>query len=377
MYLPHLLPLALAAYVSAEALSTVLAASSASLSTLSSLLAGVPDLVQALSTAQNITILAPSNNAFTKLLSRNPKAAELMQNTRALTGVLQYHVLLGKMPASQFSTTPSFAATMLGTPFANVTGGQRVELAKVNNTAMIFSGFKQPAMVTTADVEFDGGIIHIIDTVLTVPASPSLTAINTGLTSLAGALTSVQLDTGVNQLTDATIFAPSNEAFKAIGSAAGSLQSQDVVNILAYHVLAQQVRFSPDLLTGSPRSFMTIQGTNLTVRSENGQLFVNSARVLVADILTTNGVVHVIDNVLNPGNTTATPDASATSQAPAFSGVTPVLDAPFTSGVVPTATFVPASVPLTAGSAASATAPRMAGLVACAVGAAAVLMASL
>ncbi|KAK0733689.1 FAS1 domain-containing protein [Lasiosphaeria miniovina] len=373
MYLPHLLPLALAAYVSAEALSTVLAASSASLSTLSSLLTGVPDLVQALSTAQNITILAPSNNAFTKLLSRNPKAAELMQNTRALTGVLQYHVLLGKIPASQFSTTPSFAATMLGTPFANVTGGQRVELAKVNNTAMIFSGFKQPAM----DVEFDGGIIHIIDTVLTVPASPSLTAINTGLTSLAGALASVQLDTGVNQLTDATIFAPSNEAFKAIGSAAGSLQSQDVVNILAYHVLAQQVRFSPDLLTGSPRSFMTIQGTNLTVRSENGQLFVNSARVLVADILTTNGVVHVIDNVLNPGNTTATPDASATSQAPAFSGVTPVLDAPFTSGVVPTATFVPASVPLTAGSAAPATAPGMAGLVVCAVGAAAVLMASL
>ncbi|KAK3393119.1 FAS1 domain-containing protein [Podospora didyma] len=373
MYLSRLfLPLVFTVHVSSEALGSVLTASSASLSTLSSLLAGVPDVVQLLSTARNITILAPSNNAFTKLLARNPRAAELMQNPRLLTGVLQYHVLAGRVPASEFSTTPKFMPTMLTAPFANVTGGQRVELARVNETSMIFSGYKQSAMVTTADVEFDGGLIHIIDTVLTVPATPGSTAVNTGLTSLAGALQRVQLLDGLNLLTDATIFAPSNDAFEAIGSALNTLSLNDLSSILGYHVLATpgQVRFSTDLLVlDNPRNLTSIQGQNITIRRENGQLFVNSARVLIADILTTNGVVHVIDNVLNPLNASATPIPSATTQAPAFSGVSSVIDSPFTSGIVPTATFIPATVPLSnsapgAGAPLASKAPYMAIMVA-------------
>ncbi len=100
-----------------------------------------------LSTTQNITIFAPSNNAFTKLLQRNPNAAQLMSNPNLLTGVLQYHVLQGKLVANDFANQPKFAATMLTQPFANVTGGQKVELAKVNNTAMLFGGYKQGSVV--------------------------------------------------------------------------------------------------------------------------------------------------------------------------------------------------------------------------------------
>jgi transforming growth factor-beta-induced protein len=114
------------------------------------LLGTVPDLAQALSTIQNVTILAPSNDAFSRLMSRNPMSAQLMRDPRLLTGVLQYHVLMGNLPSSGFSTTPKFAPSLLTTPFANVTGNQKVELVKVNNTAMIFSGFKQMAMVVTA-----------------------------------------------------------------------------------------------------------------------------------------------------------------------------------------------------------------------------------
>ncbi|KAK3363630.1 FAS1 domain-containing protein [Lasiosphaeria hispida] len=354
MHLSRLLPLGFAAYVSAQALSAVLSTNSATLSTLSSLLATVPDLVQTLSGAQNITIFAPSNEAFSKLLARNPRSAELMRNPRLLTGVLQYHVLVGRTPASEFSTTPKFPTTMLTAPFANVTGGQKLEIAMVNNTAMVFSGYKQAAMVTVPDVAFDGGVIHVIDTVLTVPATPGQTAINTGLTSLAGALTNAQLADGLDALVDVTIFAPSNDAFEAIGSAVGTLDTQALANILAYHVVSGQVRFSTDLLTAAnPLLVLTAQGGNITVRRENGQLFVNSARVLIADILTTNGVVHIIDNVLNPSNTTATPNAAATTQAPAFSGVSSVVDSPFTAGIVPTTTFVPATVPLNKGAAAA------------------------
>lgn len=114
------------------------------------LLTLVPDVVQILSTAQNITILAPSDTAFANLLARNPRSAELMSNPRALAGVLQYHVLAGRLLSTDFSTAPKFPSTLLTAPFANVTGGQRVILATVNGTASVFSGYKQAARVVTA-----------------------------------------------------------------------------------------------------------------------------------------------------------------------------------------------------------------------------------
>ncbi|KAK3996990.1 methyltransferase TYW3-domain-containing protein [Cladorrhinum sp. PSN332] len=344
MRLAHLLSLGLAADVSAQALTAVLTSNNATLSTLTSLLTLVPDVVQILSTAQNVTILAPSDAAFASLMARNPRSAELMRNPRALAGVLQYHVLTGRLLSTDFSATPKFPATLLSTPFANVTGGQRVQLALVNNTARVFSGFKQMASVVTADVQFDGNnVIHIIDTVLTVPASPGQTAINTGLTSLAGALTSTRLLNGVNSLSDITIFAPSNEAFRAIGSAVGSISTQDLANILGYHVLTGRVRFSTDLLAADQMVVPTLQGQNITIRRDGSQVFVNSAKVVLADVITANGVVHVLDNVLNPSNTTATPDPSATVQAPAFAGVSAAANPPFTSGIVPTTTLIPAT----------------------------------
>ncbi len=107
-------------------------------------------MTQTLSTAQNITVFAPSNDAFTKLLQRNPNAAKLMNTPNLLTGVLQYHVLAGKTVANDFNVRPRFAQTMLAQPFANVTGGQKVELVKVNNAAMLFGGYKQASTVTTA-----------------------------------------------------------------------------------------------------------------------------------------------------------------------------------------------------------------------------------
>ena len=114
------------------------------------LLALVPDVVQTLSKAQNITILAPSNAAFVNLMARNPRSAELMRNPKALAGVLQYHVLVGRLLSGDFSPTPKFPSTLLTAPFANVTNGQKAGLVMVNGTAKVFSGYKQVATVATA-----------------------------------------------------------------------------------------------------------------------------------------------------------------------------------------------------------------------------------
>ena len=150
--------------------------------------------------------------------------------------------------------------------------------------------------IAPQDVMFDGGnVVHVIDTVLTVPATPGQTAVNTGLTSLAGALTAAGLVDAINSLTDVTILAPSNDAFRAIGSALGSLTTPDLVGILGYHVLPNGVRFITDLLGADQITLTTLQGSNITVRRDGAQVFVNSARVVLADVLTSNGVVHVLD----------------------------------------------------------------------------------
>lgn len=81
------------------------------------------------------------------------------------------------------------------------------------------------------------GVIHIIDKVLTIPESPSDTAIAAGLSSLAGALIKANLVDTVDNLKDVTIFAPANAAFQAIGSGLANISNEDLSSILTYHVV--------------------------------------------------------------------------------------------------------------------------------------------
>ncbi len=142
------------------------------------------------------------------------------------------------------------------------------------------------------NIKFNGGVIHIIDTVLTIPASDSATAVAAGLTSLASALTTANLVSTVNGLKDVTIFAPSNAAFGAIGSALGNISISQLTSILTYHVVVGTVGYSTLL---SNTTLKTVNGANVTITVEDGSVFVNSAKVIIPNVLVSNGVVHVID----------------------------------------------------------------------------------
>lgn len=179
------------------------------------------------------------------------------------------------------------------------------------------------------------GVVHVIDRFLTVPANVSTTAVAANLTSVTGALRTANLVEAVDTTPDVTIFAPNNEAFQNIGSALNNASSEDLTSILTYHVVEGTVGYSSSLTNTTLR---TLNGAELTITVSNGTVYVNSARVVTPDVLVANGVVHVIDNVLNPANATATPDPSMSTQMPAFSGASSVTDVPFTSGVpTPTA----------------------------------------
>lgn len=118
----------------------------------------MPQFTQALTMQSNVTILAPSNDAFEQAMKAMPT---LTNDMNMVTALLQYHIISGVMMSSAFTETPQFVSTYMGMPFAMVTGNQKLELVKMDNMAMIFSGFKQMSSVSKADITFDGGVVHV------------------------------------------------------------------------------------------------------------------------------------------------------------------------------------------------------------------------
>lgn len=97
-----------------------------------------------------------------------------------------------------------------------------------------------------------------------------------------------------------TVFAPTDDAFAALGSTVDDLlkpENKDKLTaILTYHVVPGKV-MSGDLTDDMMAA--TVQGEDITIDLDNGAM-VNDAKVVTADIETSNGVIHVIDKVILP-----------------------------------------------------------------------------
>ncbi|KAF1947847.1 beta-Ig-H3/Fasciclin [Clathrospora elynae] len=296
-------------------------------------------VLQQLSGLTNITILAPSNAAFGEV--DNETLSSLTSNQGLLTALLQYHVLNGTYLASAITNSSVFVPSSLTNPlFTNVTGGQVVEANSNDGNVTFYSGLLSNSSVTTADVNFTGGVIHIIDRLLVLPENAADTLSAASLTSLRGALNATDLVSTVNDTPNITVFAPSNEAIQDIGSALANLTTQQITDILTYHVVTTgDIGYSSKLKNGT--TLKTANGNDLTVTIGDGGIFVNNARVVTSDILIANGVLHVIDEVLNPTNQTIASDSSSEGE-PVFEGAMPASDVPFTSGQpTPTTTISP------------------------------------
>ncbi len=99
-----------------------------------------------------------------------------------------------------------------------------------------------------------------------------------------------------------TVFAPTNEAFSAIPAATleGLMKPEmkaDLTKILTYHVVAGALK-AADLTDG--QELTTVQGQKLKVSVKDGKVMINGATVTIADVVSSNGVTHVIDGVLMP-----------------------------------------------------------------------------
>ena len=137
------------------------------------------------------------------------------------------------------------------------------------------------------------------------PAPKSIVDVAVGSpdhTTLVSALTAAGLVETLKGAGPFTVFAPTNAAFSALpaGTVDGLLKPESkeaLTKILTYHVVAGAVK-AADLKDG--QKVKTLQGEELTVSIKDGKVMINGANVTAADLVGSNGVVHVIDAVLMP-----------------------------------------------------------------------------
>jgi uncharacterized surface protein with fasciclin (FAS1) repeats len=99
-----------------------------------------------------------------------------------------------------------------------------------------------------------------------------------------------------------TVFAPTNAAFSALpaGAVDNLLKPEmkkDLTGVLTYHVVPGKL-MAADLKDG--QKLKTVQGKDLLVTIKDGKVMINGANVTIADVVSSNGVTHVIDAVLMP-----------------------------------------------------------------------------
>src|SRR5690606_1266311 len=129
------------------------------------------------------------------------------------------------------------------------------------------------------------------------------TAIEDGrFTTLAAALGAADLVETLKGEGPFTVFAPTDDAFAKLP--AGTVESlllpenkQKLTDILLYHVVSGKV-MAADVVTLSEAE--TVLGQNVTITVKDGKVYINDSEVIITDIMTSNGVIHVIDAVLLP-----------------------------------------------------------------------------
>jgi transforming growth factor-beta-induced protein len=260
-------------------------------------------IADALGAPGTYTVFAPNDAAF----EASGLTLDVINATPpdALRGILLYHGLLARVPAS--AVTAGAQTTIAQLPiFITTEGGVRI-----NGGNTVQGG----ANVIATDVEASNGVIHVIDRVLLPPTVEAI-ARYAGFTTLAGAVASQGLATTLSGAGPFTVFAPTNAAFAALPE----LPSGDALtSVLLYHVVGSVVPSSAITATPAPVPSLSpapytvgdsAPTLSLVARLDGTTARINGTPVVTADIPATNGVVHVVGEVLLPMNIVDIADAA-------------------------------------------------------------------
>ena len=261
------------------------------------------DLAETLSGEGPFTVLAPTDDAFEALPAE--VLTGLLEDAEnggdKLANILKLHVIGGAVLSSAL-TDGQVVESLNGSLSVAITDG-----------VVTFTSGETTATVAMADLEASNGVIHVIDTVL-LPAEETapqniveIASGNENFSTLVAAVSAAGFVETLSGEGPFTVFAPLNSAFEAIpeedlralldGAANGETA---LAEILQLHVVSGAAVVSADLSDGQ---VVTTLNGDLTVNiSDDGATLTTAggtvANVVDVDIEASNGVIHVIDTVL-------------------------------------------------------------------------------
>lgn len=280
-------------------------------------------LVETLSGVGPFTVFAPTNAAFEELLDilgddfHSLEDFNTPEEIDILVKVLTYHVVAG---------TAAFSTDLYNGQQIETFQGENVGVNIKNGTVHIEDATNDNATVVLPDVKASNGVVHVINKVLLpqevldilFPPTPNIVQLAQSVDDLSLLVEAlIQADADLVGVLSGdgpfTVFAPTNKAFQnllhALGNQYNSLEDFDtaqekalLAKILTYHVVAGSAVASSDLY--NHQRLRTVQGESLFAIINHGVYIRDKthvdAKVVGADNVASNGIVHIVDKVLLP-----------------------------------------------------------------------------
>lgn len=241
-------------------------------------------LVNVLSQQGPFTLFAPTNDAFNAVDSVTLNA--LLQDVNLLKRVLTYHVVPSAIP-------PVSIKNELVT---NSLAGESLRINEYNNRKVVTIN----GALRLKALEAENGIVYVIDKVLIPDNNKSIVKVletKGKFTTLMTALVVSGLKNHLDSAGPFTLFAPSDDAFKALP--AGVLNSlftnpSELQKVLLSHVIPTTV-YSRGLSSGH---LNLARGGKVAVTVSQSGVKISNANIIEADLAAANGVIHVINNLI-------------------------------------------------------------------------------
>jgi uncharacterized surface protein with fasciclin (FAS1) repeats len=272
-------------------------------------------LVSAVDGTTELTVFAPTNAAFQQFLTDNGFANLDAIPVDVLRQVLLNHVVAGSVQSSQLSTgyiqtSATFGGTSTGNPlnmYVNTTTGVRLNGV---------------SSVVTPNIIASNGVVHVVDAVIGLPTVVTFAAADTAtFSTLVAALTREgdNITDFVNVLSGSgpfTVFAPTNDAFGDLLTELNlpnlaAIPESTLDPVLKYHVASGNVLSSAltpngvttvsSILGATPTINITLPGTGGNIANVTDGAG-RSSGIIAVDVQAANGVIHVVNKVLLPGN---------------------------------------------------------------------------
>jgi len=299
------------------------------------------------------TVLVPNNDAFIKLETKLGVPVNSL-TVEQLEPILQYLVLVGGLTTENFTapqglTTPTFltgptynnrtAGPALGVANGNTSdprNGQVVFIQAASNSSsssrrftvrqgatsvheIVQGGLGHKINMTAVDGYWDGGVFQIVDAFLDLPLNCTATFNAWKVFTLLEYMQQTGLGAAIDTTENVTCLTPTDQAFLSAGTSTDNIT---VLGTTLTRLVLKQPVYTSFLQDGD--EFETLSNETVRVSILNGQIYFNDALLTKPNVLTNNGLMHVIDRVISPLSSSSSASSSTAAPTPVTSSTTSV-----------------------------------------------------